>query len=355
MNPERAGTLELTFADVAVAETDLTGGHRVQAVGAMIDRLAADPSIDAVGVVNDLPLRGGGGIGILVEPDGMPKPKGFNFARYLIASGGYFDAMGIRLLRGRTFATTDDTIGPRAAIINETMAKTFWPNVDPIGRLFHLASDSIRYTVVGIVADVREGDLVSDPGAQMYFSAFERPPKNMALVARSRLPKGTLLSRLTGAVHFAAPRQAVFNVRMMDDVVSTSVAPRRTNTTLIVVFGALALVLSAFGVYAVVSYSVARRTREFGIRSALGAKGTDIVALVTGEMVAVVGAGLVLGLTLAWALVRTISSLLFEVPAHDLQIFFVVPPVLIVPAAVATLVPALRAMRVSPTEVMRAE
>jgi ABC-type antimicrobial peptide transport system permease subunit len=263
--------------------------------------------------------------------------------------------MGIPLLRGRIFDATDDTIGQRSVINNDKMAKVFWPNVNPIGRTVHMSSDSIRYAVVGVVADVREGDLDRDPGAQMYFSADERPLKNMALVARSKQPSAALLSRLTGAVHFAAPRQAVFNVRMMDDVVDTSVAPRKTNTTLIVIFGALALILSAFGVYAVVSYGVARRTREFGIRSALGAKGADIVALVGGEMVTVVGAGLVLGLVLAWALVRLISSLLFEVPAHDLQIFGVVPLVLIVPAAIATLVPALRAMRVSPTEVMRAE
>jgi predicted permease len=358
MNPAHSGTLELTFAGAGAAELALTGGVeavRRQRIQTMIDRLAADPSIEAVGVVNDLPLRGGGGIGALIEADGVPQPKGGHFPRYLMASGGYFKAMGIPLLRGRTFLATDDTIGSRAAIISNEMAKLYWPNLDPIGRTFHLSRDSVRYAVVGVVADVREGRLDRPPGPQMYFSASELVPNNLALVARSRLPRAALLSRLTDAVRFAAPQQAVFNVRMMDDVVGASVASRRTNTTLIVLFGGLALVLSAFGVYAVVSYGVARRTREFGIRAALGANGADIVTLVGREMVSVVAVGLLLGVVLAWGLVRLMSSLLFEVPAHDLQTFAIVPLILILPAVVATLVPAWRAMRVSPTEVMRAE
>jgi ABC-type antimicrobial peptide transport system permease subunit len=141
----------------------------------------------------------------------------------------------------------------------------------------------------------------------------------------------------------------------MDDVVSRSIAPRKTNTALIAAFGALALILSAFGVYAVVSYSVAQRQREFGIRSALGARKLDIIGLVGSEMGWVVGLGLVIGLGGAWALSKVIASMLYGVETHDLSIYAIVPLVLLVPAVVATLVPAMRAMRVSPTEVMRAE
>jgi putative ABC transport system permease protein len=147
----------------------------------------------------------------------------------------------------------------------------------------------------------------------------------------------------------------VFNVRMMDDVVSTSVAPRRTNTLLIALFAALALVLSALGVYAVVARGVTQRWRELGIRSALGATGRNLVALVSGEIALLVAVGLVLGLAGAWTLGRVIESLLYSVDVHDPITFVVVPLVLIAPAAIATLVPALRALRVSATEVMRAD
>jgi ABC-type antimicrobial peptide transport system permease subunit len=160
---------------------------------------------------------------------------------------------------------------------------------------------------------------------------------------------------MNAAMRAEAPSQAVYNVKMMDDVLSKSVAPRRTNTMLIALFGALALILSAFGVYAVVSYSVAQRAREFGIRAALGAERGDILALVGGDMTRLVAVGLAIGLVGSWMLSRVLASLLYEVETHDFATFVVVPIVLLLPAAIATLVPALRAMRVSPTEVMRAE
>jgi putative ABC transport system permease protein len=349
MDPNQVGTLEVSFArNVATAD-------RARVIRAMLDHLAGDPAITASGVVNDIPLRGDGGIGISVEADGMPRPRGVHFPRYLIASGGYFNALGIPLLRGRTFQAGDDTVGERAAIINRAMARTFWGETDALNRTFHIGGDSVPYTVVGIVADVRETGPAEAPTAQMYFAATERVPVNVGLVARSALPPEALLSRLTAAVRHASPSQATYNVRMMEAVIGKSVAPRRTNTLLIAIFGALALVLSAFGVYAVVSYGVTRRAREFGIRAALGANRTDIVALVGREMLLVIALGLAAGLAGAWALSRVMASMLYEVPARDVATFLTVPAVLLIPAAVATLVPALRAMRVSPTEVMRAE
>jgi putative ABC transport system permease protein len=325
-------------------------------VRTLLERLSADPGISAVGVVNDLPLRGGGGIGISIDADGMPKPKEMSFARYLIASGGYFKAMGIPLLRGRTFEASDDTIGQRAAVISQSMAKIFWPDTDPLGRTFTFGGDTaIHYAVVGVVADVRENRLDGDVDPQMYFSSEERGLSNLGLVARSTLPPAQLLARLNAAIRQVAPTQAVFNLRMMDDVVSKSVAPRRTNTVLIAVFGGLALLLSAFGVYAVVSYSVTQRSREFGIRSALGAARSDILALVSRDMGAMLVLGVGIGLAGAWALSRVLASMLYGVEAHDLSTYLIVPAVLVIPAAIATLVPAMRAMRVSPTEVMRTE
>jgi ABC-type antimicrobial peptide transport system permease subunit len=160
---------------------------------------------------------------------------------------------------------------------------------------------------------------------------------------------------MTEAVHSVDRTQAVFNVRTMDEVLGTAVAPRRTNTVLIALFGALALLLAALGVYAVVSYGVTQRRRELGIRAALGATGADLVTLVAREMTWVVMLGVIIGLMVAWLFSRLIASQLYDVAAHDPAIFALAAVALIVPAAAATLVPALRATRVDPAMVMKAE
>src|SRR6185437_8078472 len=350
MNPEHVGTLELTIAGRRSAA-------EVAEVNAVLERLGADPGISAAGAVNNLPLRGVSGIGISIKVDGAPEPTSMDdmkYSSYLMATAGYFKALAIPLLRGRVFTASDDSLAPKVAVINMAMATTFWPNTDPIGKTFHMMGPD-PITVVGLVADVHERSLEKSGGPQMYFPIGQQTPSNLAIVARSTLPPSVLLARLRDAVRAIDPTQAVYDARMMDDVIATSVAPRRTNTVLIAIFGALALALAAFGVYAVVSYGVTRRAREFGIRAALGATGRDIAALVAGEMASVVVVGLVLGMLGAWGLSRVLASLLYGVGTHDLATFVAAPIVLVLPAMIAALVPARRAMRVDPTEVMRAE
>jgi len=350
MRTDHVGTLELSF------RTGEPSPERLAAVHGMLDRLNRDPSIVSAGVVNDLPLRARGGMSVTLDVDGLPAPTSVDqmrFARQLMASGGYFKTLGIPVLRGRTFTAHDDSLAPKVAIINATMAQRWWRNGDAIGHTFHMGP--AEYTIVGVIADVREATLADSVIPQMYFSIEAGTPQNIALVARSQLPPNQLLARMTAAVRAVDPRQAVYNVRMMDDVVSHSVAPRSTNTLLIAIFGAIALLLSAFGVYGVVSYSAARRTREFGIRAALGATAANIVTLVGREMIGVLIAGVALGLGGAWALSRVLASLLYEVHVHDLRTFLLAPVPLVLLAIVATLVPSVRATRVSPMEVMRTE
>lgn len=350
MDPSHVASLELSFP-ARTRSAEIT--RRIQAI---LRPLEADPSIESAGAVNDLPLRGSSGISVNVEIDGTPKATSVNdmkFARLLAATGGYFKTMGIPLLRGRTFTASDaDSLSPQVAVISAEMAKRYWPNGEALGRTFHMQN---QYTVIGIVADVHERSLEGKATPQMYFPMGRMGMQNAGIIVRGSLAPNALLARMRDAVHAVDPAQAVYNVRMMDAAVSNAVLPRRTNTTLIVIFGALALLLSAFGVYAVVSYSVTRRAREFGIRAALGATASDIASLVGREMGIVVAIGLALGLGGAWALTRVMSSLLYEVGAHDLTTFLAAPLVLLIPAAIATYVPARRAMSVSPTEVMRAE
>jgi putative ABC transport system permease protein len=348
---DHVATLEITIRRESRAD-------RLAKLHAMLAQLQNDPLIDAAAVVNDLPLNGTSGMSIGIKVDGEPAPKlvdGFApMSRYLEASGGYFKTLGIPLLRGRTFTSADDSIAPPVAVINMTMAKTWWPDRDPIGQTFVTASRA-PVTVIGIVGDLRERSLEGRVRPQMYFPIDDATPENLALIARSKLPPDEFLPRLRAAVRAVDPTQAVYNVRMMDDVIATSLAPRRTNTTLIALFGALALLLSSFGIYAVVSHSVTRRAREFGIRAALGATGSDIATLVGRELLIMLGLGLAIGLAGAWVLSRVIAALLYGIEPHDLTTFLIVPAVLAIPALIAGWPPARRAMGVSPMEVMRAE
>ena len=350
MDRARVGTLELSFVPGTPAAT------RLERIEAILQRVSVQPAIDAVGVINDLPLRGGGGLSIGVEVEGAGAGGETRFARWLMASSDYFETLGIPLLRGRRFVQTDDARGPRVAIVNATMARQYWPGIDPLGQRFRSgAPDDPPVTVVGVVGDVREGSLEGEIDPQMYFPIYGAVPDRLAIVARSRAAPSTLLRTMVAAVRAVDPTQAVYNVRMMDDVVAASVAPRRTNTVVISAFAALALLLASLGVYATISYAVAQRSRELGIRAALGATASDLVALVSREMVWVILAGLGIGLTGAWALARVMAGLLYGIDVHDVTTFTIVPIVLAAAAAMAALGPAWRARRVGLVEVLRAE
>lgn len=350
MDTVNVGTVELATPQHA------SQGTRRQLIRSVVDQLNATHGIVAAGAVNDLPLGGGGGILLDISIVGAPAAQANDRpgAAYLIASPGYFEAMGIQLVAGRTFTPADDSGAPNVAVINESMAKAYWPGIDPVGRSFSVTNDPPA-TIVGVVQDVREFDLDEDASPQMYLPMYQTTPSTVAIVARGVLAPNTLLASMQAAVRAVDPSQAVYHLRTMDQVLSTSVAPRRTNTILISLFAALALLLASFGVYAVVAYGVAQRSHEFGIRSALGATGGDLVGLVSREMVWVAALGLAAGLGGAWALMRIANSLIYGVTVHDPVTFVVVPVLLLLPVVMATLIPARRAARVDPAEVMRAD
>jgi putative ABC transport system permease protein len=354
METHRVGTLEMVMPHSAGDRA-----HRLQKIDDIVTRISAMPGVSAVGAVNELPMRVANRIAVYITARGTPNPnpkRGGSAVRSLLASPGYFDAMGIPLKRGRLFTASDDSLAPRVAIINEKMAKEFWGDADPVGRTF-TAMDTTPLTVIGIVADVRESLRGSrmETFAQMYTPITERTPESIAIVARGPLGAAQLLARMSEAVRAVDRSQAIYNVKMMDEIVSNSLAPRRANTLLVSIFAIIALVLSAIGVYAVVSHGVAQRTRELGIRTALGATGRDLLSLVARDMAWVTATGLAVGICGAWALAHVLESLLYSVTAHDTATFVVVPIVLAFAAAVATLVPARRATRVNPADVMRAD
>jgi predicted permease len=346
MQVEHAGTLQLTFP------SSIPWGRKRVEINAILDRLRASPGIVAAGAVNDLPLSGSGGIALQITADGVPAHDDDVGARDLFASPGYFAALGIKVIAGRDFAATDDSGGPSVAIISTSVARHYWPGQSPLGRVFR-SDPNTPITVVGVVADTRQSTLDVDPTPQMYMPMAQWTPPNVAIVARGTMAPAAMLDAIRNAVRAIDPTQAVYNVRTMTDVLGRSLAPRRTNTLLLSVFAALAFVLAAVGVAAVVGYGVTQRRRELGIRSALGASGADLMALLSREMAIVATIGIAVGLAGAWALARVTSSLVYGVAIHDPVTFVAAPLLLLVAAIVATVVPARRALHVDPATVMR--
>lgn len=349
LNADRVATLELSFQP----GTRLPA--RMERLNAILGELRRQPGVLSAGAVNDLPLRGGGGIGISVAVDGAPESAKEHYPRYLVASDGYFETMGIAVQRGRLFTAAEPD--ENVAVISKSMAEVYWPDADPIGRTFLFGGDPPPLRVIGVVDDVREAGLEQDPGPQMYLLAQRNLSSNVAIVVRDNGTRGeaSLLSALRQAVTNVDPAQAVYNVRMMDQVIGNSMAARKANTLLITLFGLLAVLIAVLGVYAVASNAVAQRAREFGIRAALGATRTDLARHVGGEMLVVVTGGVLVGAAIAWAASRVMTGMVYGVTVRDAAVFATAPVVLALAALAATIVPARRAMRVQPVEVMRSE
>lgn len=354
MHADAVATLEMSFGGPGVRVPPGTvRTSRIQRLDAILAELRRQPGVAAAGAVNDLPLRGSGGISVSVAVEGAPESALQDFPRYLVASDGYFETMGIKLRSGRLFSSGETS--ENIAVISRSMADVYWPDVDPVGRTFLFGGDPPPLTVVGVVDDVREAGLERDPGPQLYLLTRRNLSSNVAIVARGAgsTSDATLLAALRQAVRNVDPGQAVYNVRMMDQVIGASMAARKANTLLITLFGVLAALIAVLGVYAVAANAVAQRFREFGIRAALGATRTDLLRHVGSEMLVVVTGGVVAGAAIAWAASRVMSGLVYGVTVHDAGVFAIAPTVLVLAALAATVLPARRAMRVEPVEVMR--
>ena len=332
-------------------------GARLAMITRLLERVRSIPGVEAAGAINDLPLSGVSGISMQVNPEEGPiKAVKEPYARYLKSDAGYFHTMGIRLLSGRLMSPTDDSLAPAVMVVSARMAREVWPGQNPLGKRIRLLDpDTVGYrTVVGVVSDVREKP-DKEARWQMYYPITEDSPDAVAIVVRATLPERETLSALRSAVRDIDRNQPLFSVTTLDDLMSSSLTTRRSNTALITAFGALALLLAVVGVYGVVAYGVTFRTRELGIRAALGAGRSDLVRLVLGEgmWVAVIGVGI--GLVGTLALSRLLQSLLYGVRPSDPLAIAGAALVLLVPVIGATLIPARRAARLNPVEVMRSE
>jgi predicted permease len=332
-----------------------TAAAQDQFFDALYDRLKALPGVVAAGGSGNIPMRGGAMASLAIDGRPMPGEK-LPEVGYQPVSDDLFRAMGMPLKRGRTFGPQDHNDAPRAVILSESLARTFWPNADPIGARIRLGPDPSEpwNTVVGIVGDVRMGvDGESRPTA--YVSARQDHWGGMAIVVRTAGDPMSLLPAVRREVRALDATIPVADARSMKQVQSMELTDRRLPMQLMAAFAFLALVLAAVGVYGVMAYSVAARTREIGVRVALGAQPRNVFGMVVRQGLGAAGVGLGLGLAGAAALGRVMTSLLYGVKPTDVFTFVGVAGVLLAVVLAACLVPARRAVRVDPLEALRSE
>lgn len=321
----------------------------------LLDRLAQLPGVSEVGTISLLPLRGDGPDGTFFI-DNNPAKSGY--ADFRLASAGYFAAMGIPLLLGRTFDRRDQPNSPHAAVISQSMAWKYWPNENPIGQRIQFGNmdgDLRLLHVVGVVGDVHDRGVDASTSPTVYANSLQRrPPADMFVVVRGQVASSALVPAMRQAVQ-SLDSQLPVKFRTLDQVFASSLDQRRFSLVIFGVFGTVALLLAAMGIYGVTAYAVAQRTKEIGIRMALGARTTDVLKLVlrNGMSLAMIGAAL--GVAGAFATTRVMSSLLFGVAPTDLTTFTAVVAVLVVVAFVACYIPARRALKVDPLVALRYE
>jgi putative ABC transport system permease protein len=271
-------------------------------------------------------------------------------------SPSYFRTMQIPLLAGREFTNADTVETPPAIIVNQTLARRFWPSGNPIGgRIAMVAANGRVAEIVGVVGNVKSERIEGEDWPTIYYPYAQSPPFAMAVAVRTSGPPLSLASAVTREIHAIDPDQPVAEVRTMQDVVEQAIAGSRFNTVVLGVFAAIAFALASVGIYGVMSYDVSQRTKEIGIRIALGAQKRDVLKLIVGQGARLAAWGIAAGLLAAFGLTRLMSSLLFGVKAADANTFAAISLLLGAVALAASYLPSRRAMALDPVNALRHE
>ena len=326
--------------------------------GQLAERLAALPGVEAVGAVNPLPMSGDGW-GASFDIEGRPVAPGEQLphAEHASVRGDYFTAMGIPLLEGRTFTEQDIREGPGVAIIDSTLARVYFPGENPIGKRINPAGgdDSTWNTIVGVVGHVHNGGLRDAGEPQLYIPALQHPGFSTYFTVRTRGDPVALASAVSAVVRGIDPEQPVAKVRPMSELLAAATARERFQLVLLSIFAGAALLLATLGIYGVMAYAVALRTREIGIRIALGAAPRGVLVLVVRQGLRLAVGGVLVGALLALGSSRLLRGMLFGVSPTDPVVFGTIAMLLVLVAALATYLPARRAARVDPVTALRVE
>jgi predicted permease len=340
-------------------KTDAYSGAAPQAVfeHEVLRRLGALPGVEMAALTSSLPTAGDAITLPLGVETGRDASRKDLTAKAIRVSPGYFQVMRTPIVRGRGFTEEDAADKTQAAVVDESTARRYWGNRDAIGQRLRIgAGANVPWsTVVGIVKDVRHDGLDVDGLPHVYVSMYQRQGRILNVALRTSLPAAALDTDVRREVQSVDPDLPVYNVRAMREVVDLSLAPRRFSAELVGASAGLALLLSALGIYGLLSYLAAQRTSEIGVRIALGAQPSDIRRMILGHGARLAGAGILSGLTLAAVTVPLMASLVYGVRLYDVSVFALVPGILLLVAVAAGYVPARRASRVDPMVALRQE
>ena len=363
-----AGLLVQSFVRLRDGDLGFQGDHVVTArvsipqekyaadaqVASFYDRLVARvralPGVEAAGAVSFLPLTGSNFNNSFDVVGRPPRPASDRtYALIRFADPDYFDTLGIPLLRGRHIASSDRAGAPRAVVISASMAERYWPGADPLGQhvLVYMGENPAPWEVVGVVRDVRT-NIAAEPSPTIYLPYAQSPSRYMVLTVRTRTDPKVMVETLREATRGIDPDQPLSQVRTLDELQERTLLPWRFSTTLFGWFAALALLLSMAGIYGVVSYTAGQRTREIGVRMALGARRGDVLLLILRQGLVVSLAGVAAGLAAAFYLTRFLVAQLYGVPPRDALTFVAIAAAMATVSLVATYLPARRATRVEP-------
>jgi putative ABC transport system permease protein len=353
-NPDGVLTMEIVTSPARYGDVTKASAFFRQ----VVERASSVPGVQAAGGVTSLPLAGGNSTqSYIVEGQPPADPNQLPEAGYQGVTPGYFKALQIPLVQGRDFSQADTAESPKVIVVNKTFAERYWPHTNAVGKRVLLTNggEQTAHEVIGVIGDVRHSKLDVPTVPEIYVTYGQYLFDDMVLVARSKSDVASLGTQLRAQVASIDPEQPIFNVKTMDRVFTESTSDSRFYTTLLGVFAALALVLSTLGIYSIISYSVAQRRHEIGIRVALGAQRGNVLKLVVGEGIMLAGIGIVAGLVIAWVATRGLSTLLFGIQPNDPLIFAATAALLGSVAIAASLIPAVRASRVSPTIAFRTQ
>jgi putative ABC transport system permease protein len=315
-------------------------------------RIAALPGVEFAAVTTVLPLAGtnsDSSFAIEGRTNERNAPSPDEEKREV--SADYFRAIGTPLIRGRFFTVADNADAPPVIVINQALAKKYWPNQDAVGKrivMGGMSSNPTWITIVGVVGDIKHTGLDAEPNPEMYVPFAQYPYKSMIFTVRSAQDPRLLVSVIRSQIQAIDPAQPVANIRTFEQVIADSLAPRRLSVVLLGVFAGAAVLLAAIGIYGVISFLVVQRTHEIGVRMALGAQRADVLRLIIGRASKLVGVGTAAGLVLAFFSTRALQALLYRVSAFDAPTFLLVTFVLGVVAFAASYLPAQRATRADP-------
>ena len=324
-----------------------------------LEHIRSLPGVRAEGIVNYLPFYGGLGsaTGFTVLGRPTPPPGQEPSTNVRVADDGYFEALGIPVLRGRNFSQTENIQPRRVVLINEAFARKYFPGEDPIGKTVDVAmfDQPTPTEIIGIVGNVRYESLIDDYEPYVYFAHPDLTYSFMTLVIRTDGDPAALAPAVQREIRSLDPSQPVSDVRTMNQVMSQTLSRARFNTLLLALFAGLATVLSAVGIFGVMNYSVALRTREIGLRLAIGAQPRQVLLLILKQGFVLTAIGVIFGLAAAFALTRLLSGLLFGVAAIDVSTFATISLLLVLVSIAACYVPARRAMKIDPLQALRYE